>query len=395
MFLLDHLKKKKLRKSVYLSGFFLSIHFAFTSYISSSYLANFVSEAYVGIIYSIASVLAIIFLFGIPVLIKQFGNVQLMATLNFILMGIILVLASNNSAWVIISFFMAYYVLGLGIQYAIDLYLESVSDDEETGQIRTWFLTVLHLALMAALISTGFILGSGENYPLIFMISLLALIPFWFLSARKFEELEKTYDTPPLREVLTKLWHKETVKEININLALAIDFIINFFYAIMIIYMPIYLHQYIGLPWSEIGFIFAFMLLPFVIFLPPLGILADKKLGEKEIMSTGLIIAGLACILIATTTSTNPIIWGLLLFLSRVGISAVEGMKESFLFKHITPGDAGILSISRNTRPFAYIIAPIVASGFLFFFSFSGLFIFLGLVTWFGLRYSLVMVDTK
>lgn len=395
MFFLDKIKKKKLRRSVYLSGFFLSVHFAFTSYINSSFLATFVGETYVGVIFSIASILAIIFLFAIPTLIKQLGNVQLMATLNFILMGIIIVLASNNLAWVIISFFMAYYVLGLAIQYAIDLYLESVSDDEDTGQIRTLFLTVLHLALMTSLIITGFVLGDGNNYPLIFMISLLALIPFWFISSRKFEELEKEYETPPLKDVLVKLWKKETVKERNINKALAIDFLINFFYALMIIYMPIYLHQYIGLPWSEIGFIFAFMLLPFVIFLPPLGILADKKLGEKEILSTGLIIAGLSCVLIAITDSTNPIVWGLLLFLSRVGISAVEGMKESFLFKHINPGDAGILSISRNTRPLAYIIAPLIASLFLFFFDFSSLFIFLGLTTWFGLRYSLTMVDTK
>lgn len=390
-----HNLKTKIRRSVYISGFFLSIHLAFTAYISSSFLSGFIDPTYIGTIYSIASILAIAFMFTLPTLIKKFGNVQTIITLNFILIVFLSILAFETTAWLAIGFFIIYYVVGLSIQYAVDLYLEVVSDDKQTGQIRNLFLTILNLAIMISLIATGLVLGDGENYNLIFLISLIALTPFWYISATRFKEITISYTASPLTNTIAHLWRAKTVQEKNINKALAIDFLINFFYSLMIIYLPLYLHQYIGLTWSAIGFIFAFMLLPFIILPPFLGSLADKKLGEKEILSAGLIITGLACILIALIDSPNPILWALVLLLSRVGISAVEGMKESFLFKHLTAGDAGLLSISRNTRPLAYVISPIIASVFLLFFDFKFIFIFLGLVMWFGLRYSLAIVDTK
>ena len=58
----------------------------------------------------------------------------------------------------------------------------------------------------------------------------------------------------------------------------------------MVIYTPIYLHEHIGLPWSDIGIIFTIMLLPFVLFEFPAGKLADGKWGEKEPPIIGIIL---------------------------------------------------------------------------------------------------------
>jgi MFS family permease len=87
----------------------------------------------------------------------------------------------------------------------------------------------------------------------------------------------------------------------------------------MTVYCPIYLHTTIGLSWSEIGVIITVMLLPFVLIELPLGRLADKKYGEKEIMIIGFLILGLSTMGLAFITSTNVWVWAIALLVTRIG----------------------------------------------------------------------------
>src|SRR5205085_6397253 len=57
------------------------------------------------------------------------------------------------------------------------------------------------------------------------------------------------------------------------------------------IYIPLYLHNHAGLPWSVIGIIYALSMLPFIFLQMPVGFLADKKFGEKEFIIGGFIIS--------------------------------------------------------------------------------------------------------
>ena len=173
------------------------------------------------------------------------------------------------------------------------------------------------------------------------------------------------------------------------------QFILRFFFAWMVIYMPIYLHVHIGFSWSEIGIMFAIMLLPFALLELPAGKIADRWLGEKEILSAGFLIAALFTILVSFITSNNFFIWTATLFMMRVGASLIEIMTESYFFKHVQGDDNNIISFFRITRPAAYIIGPIVASIALIFLDLRFIFIILGLILFSGLYYSFRIEDTK
>src|SRR5690606_23149335 len=109
-----------------------------------------------------------------------------------------------------------------------------------------------------------------------------------------------------------------------------VDFVLRFFYAWMVIYTPLYLHNYIGLEWSSIGVIFTIMLIPFALFELPLGTLADRVYGEKEILIAGLAIMSISTISLFFITSSAFVVWSVALFLTRVGASAVEIMSETY-----------------------------------------------------------------
>ena len=66
-----------------------------------------------------------------------------------------------------------------------------------------------------------------------------------------------------------------------------------------------------------------------------------------------------------------------------------------YFYKHIDGEDADILSFFSMTRPLAYTIAPLLASVTLFFVDFRYIFLILGLITLFGLKYGLTLKDTK
>jgi MFS family permease len=165
----------------------------------------------------------------------------------------------------------------------------------------------------------------------------------------------------------------------------------------MTIYTPIYLHTNLGLPWSSIGIIFSIMLLPFVFVQFPAGKLADAILGEKEILSVGFIIMALATTTIFFIDSKSILVWALILLGTRVGAALVEIMCDVYFFKKVDNKNANLISFFRMSRPFAYIISPLVVAIILSVFGLDlkSLFLILGFLMFFGLRYSLAIVDTK
>ena len=138
------------------------------------------------------------------------------------------------------------------------------------------------------------------------------------------------------------------------------------------------------------------MLLPFVILEMPLGKIADKFLGEKEILNTGFLIAGISTAVLTFVDSTDPVFWGFLLFMTRVGASMIEIASETYFFKKINEGDVEILNIFRMIGPSAYVVGPIVATVLLMFIEINYLFIILGiLMAVGGTAIEMTLKDTK
>jgi MFS family permease len=162
----------------------------------------------------------------------------------------------------------------------------------------------------------------------------------------------------------------------------------------MVIFMPIYLHQYIGFSWTEISVIFSIMLLPFVLFEIPAGWLADKWCGEKEIMTIGLFVMGFALLCIPFIKSPDLMVWAIILFFSRVGASIVEIACESYFFKHVDKRDTGLISIFRLSGPVAYIIGPTLGAFSLALFPYPAVFLILSILVLGGMAISSKLKDT-
>ena len=152
----------------------------------------------------------------------------------------------------------------------------------------------------------------------------------------------------------------------------------------MIIYSPIYLHEYLGFAWNKIGIIFTIMLLPFVFLDFPLGKLSDK-IGEKKMLFVGFMISAVFTLLIPLILEPTLWLWAMILFTTRIGAAIIEIMSESYFFKSVTERNDDEISFFRNTGPLSFLIAPLCATGLLFVLpSFKYLFFVLGAVMFIG-----------
>lgn len=385
-------EKHRLRLLAYSAGFFLSFSTAIGAYINSSFIAQFVGEQRVGLFYSLAAVISLLASWQGLRFLRRFGNRR-----SIIFLGIANFLALSNLAidngrqsgvWLVV----AYIVLSFLTAINLDIYLEELSDDQVTGHIRGVFLTVNNLAWLASPFLASQ-LTSGSNFSSVYTIAAIALLPFIYIATRHLTEVMKREEehlslTAGFRRVFA-------TKNPDLRRIMTVDLLLNFFSAMMVIYMPIYLHEHIGLAWTQIGLIFTIMLIPFVVLDVPLGRIADLWWGERELLVGGLTIIIIACLIITQISSTSVVLWAAVLLFSRIGAATVEAMKETYLFKIIDGRDANIVFISRSMYPIAYIFAPIIASIFLSFFSFSYLFTLLGLLFIVGLPVAIGLRDTR
>jgi MFS family permease len=205
---------------------------------------------------------------------------------------------------------------------------------------------------------------------------------------------EPTYHTQSIIETIKKSYRDFSTRNHDIQLIFMVNLLLQIFYTWIVIYSPLYLiHQ--GFNWEQIGIIFSIMLLPFLLFELPLGRIADRWLGEKEILTVGFIILGVSTMSLAFIHSSSLVIWATALFMTRVGASCVEIMSETYFFKQIHKGDAPVISLFRFARPISLLVAPIAAAFTILVLGETVAFLILGLLMLFGLRFVYPLVDTR
>jgi Na+/melibiose symporter-like transporter len=379
----------KRRLVMYAIGFVFNLSYAIPTYVNSTFLSQIIGDKLVGIIYTASSILAIAAFIEIPGIMKRFGNFRTTICLLFLEIFSLAGLVLGNNTLAIISAFMLNFVCIALINFTLDVFLEGFSSNTQTGRIRGTFLTIANTAWLISPFIASRVLGENA-FGNIYASSGLLLIPvvglvFFSLGNIK----EPAYVKMPFWKSFGEVWSDKNIKGV-----LFIQFLLQFFYAWMIIYTPLYLHDTIGFDWGTIGGIFTFMLLPFVLLDLPLGRLADRN-GEKKVLSLGFILIGLATFLMAFITDHNPVIWTIALFLTRLGSASVEVMADTYFFKKVDATRTNIISFSRMMRPFAYILSPVIATILFTVFDVKGLFVFLGLLMLYGVRYSLAIEDTK
>lgn len=375
---------------IYILTLVFSLHLTPAFYINSSFLETFISSKFVGYTYTASSIITIIAVLGIRQILTRFGNYKTFLAIIFIeLISLLIMAFSANTILVVCAFIASFTAVTLSF-FHIDIFLESLSDDKSTGSTRGIYLTSLNTAFILGPLIASLLLKDGSFWK-VYLLGAVLLVPVVYILmtyTKDFKDPE--YKKPELRKTSMHIW-----KDKNLHNIFCAGFILRFFFSWMVIYTPIFLTQTIGFSISETTLIISIALIPYVLLEAFLGKIADRKYGEKEILTIGLLITAISTGAMSFVTSNNFLLWVSILFVTRIGASMIEVMTETYLFKKISSSDVNILSFYRIVRPFAYTISPVIASLMLLFIDIKYLFIILAIIVFYGIRFSLSLKDTK
>ncbi len=345
-------------KFMYLAGLFLAFHYALTVYINSSFLNQYFSEKTVGLLYTGASLVTLLALIASSSILKRIGNVSFVITALLLEITALIGLFRTDNLMLIKVFFIMHLALSPLLVFGFDLFLEEMLHNErKTGRIRSLYMTSINVAFVAAPLVTGRIV-SMSSYNVLYLVSALFCILLFFIIVDNLRQVK----IKKFREVNFYDSVKKFAPRRDLDRIFVISFLLSSFYATMVIFAPLYLHEYIGFDWETIGLMFTVMLLAFVLFEAPLGKMFDKSHIEKDTLMVGFAIMSIATISMFFVNTPDVLLWTALLFLSRVGASFVEIAVEYSFFKRVTDQDVGFISIFRMASPLAYIIVPAIVS---------------------------------
>lgn len=342
-----------------LGNFFSAAHFFLIIYILAPYLATLMPAAVSGLAISLGAVVTLTLFPTLPRLVRKYGPRRLGIILAALEALILLALAFNPTPLLAVLLAALACAVSPFIAYQLDLLLEAtVTDEGSTGRYRTAFLTAANVALVLAPIITGFLLDDSERYDLVFLVAALTLLPFIYVMVRGKFPVSVLPQKTNVKEACLCIIRDKDLRAIAIA-----GGVLQIFFHIAPLYIPLYLHTALGIPWSELGWMFAVMLIPFVLLEYPAGWLADTKIGDRRLLAAGFVIMGLALAATGLITQSTPLVAiVVVLVLSRTGAALVEAMVESHFFRRVSAEDANTVSIFRMLRPLGALIAPVVGS---------------------------------
>lgn len=359
---------------VYIATFFYALQYAVVLYSLSTYISDRVGEANLGLVYSAVAVISILISYNFAWLERRLGVRLVTLICIAITLLCLALLATITAISITIVAVIAYLAFEFILLICFDLYIETLSKDALTGNIRGINLTMQSMAFVFGPMIMGLVVVEG-NYGPMFLTSALLMLPIAFIYISSLHTV-KTVAPRPGRVI-------DAIKTLGKNQDLRTIFFsgcaLELFYNWMTIYTPIYLYAHMGFSVSDTAIIFPIMLMPFVLFQLPLGILSDRYWGEKEILIAGYVIAGVSTAGLYFLQTPNVLLWALMLFLTRTGASMIEVMNETYFFKKVGAKDASVIMLFRNARQYNNIIGPLVAGLVLIFLPFKMLFIILGL----------------
>lgn len=384
----EKLDENKLKLTSFVT-FLMGFSQAVLVYVLSSYFKLATGTESVGIFYAVSYAIFLIILLNLHKLVRLWGksNVFYFSLLAKLIVIVFLIFSGPSMAGILLL--MLYIILGHIEWVAMDVIIESFSVDKMSGRIRGLHLTILNAGFLFGPFVSTYILDKMDFqgifvFALIFncFVFVFALIGFRNIN-HKFAQKLKVFD------IIKKVMAKKNILRIYY-----ISFVLEFFYALMIIYTPIYLRD-LGYSWENIGWIFTAMLVPFVLLQYPMGILADKKTGEKEFLIFALLIMTCSTLAIYFIGTGTVLMWAIALFATRIGAALIEILRDSYFFKKIDAYDVDVINFFRTSLPLAYIAATTLSSFILFFLPIKFAFILTGLVVLSAMYPAFKLVDNK
>jgi MFS family permease len=291
------------------------------------------------------------------------------------------------------TLFLIHFCLQAIILVCLNVFIETFTNHAQAGMVRGIFLTLLNLGILIAPFFGGALLSLGYSFTLLYTVAALTLLPFiYFLHRFMRHAPDPAYHSVDVLKAIQYAWDNK-----NLRGAFVAVFLLECFYAFMVIYFPIYIVG-IGIPLlTYLTAIVPISLIPLVVLPYELGIIADKKLGEKEFLILGLLVTAMSLLIMAILSTTVTIVWILVLVLSRIGAASIETMVYTYFYKKIGPEDVSLTAAFTNMRSTAtiamtavsIIIAPLITTYP------QLMFLILALALLYGITYILPIKDTR
>ncbi len=365
-------KKQKLNQSqthlLYGTAFFLGLCGSLILYTASTYFSEVWGAENVGFVYACIFASNLVFLFFLHSIIFFFGKTMMFYILLFTqILCVFFVSLLDVSFFGAIFLMISSLILSL-LWTVLDSLLEDFSLDEFSGRIRGTYLATMNAGLLLGPLLSAVLIDS-YGYAGLYFVALFFFVVLFSISLGAFYGINYKIKTKvSLSKIVSQI--KESP---NILYIYWISFTLDFFYAILIVFTPIYFLQ-LGLSWSDIGLILSFALIPFVLLQYPVGYLADKHTGEKELILLSFIIIIVTVSLMPQIETKSILIWTIIMVVGRIGAALLEVLRDSYFYKQINGNDIGLIHFFRTSRPIAYITASLLSSFFLIFIPISEIF---------------------
>lgn len=392
--------RRRLQFAHYTALLLLSLHWAFVLYINSSYINQLASPRIIDILYIVGAVATIGGFFYASHILTRFGNIFLIKALTLIEFCALVGMGLSSNPYIGLSLFVVHQAVVPIILFNLDIIMEVIigEREESTGTQRGVLLTIMSLTTALAPLALGKLISiahdiniGASDFILVYLLSAFFLIPFIYVVLSRFKTFkDPLYPHFKIREGITEFWRFKDIR--NVFFA---HFLLQIFFTWMVIYTPLYLSSVIGLSWEEIGTVLFVGLMAYVILEYAIGRIADLYIGEKEMMAMGFAITAIATSWFIFLDNASIALWMTAMFLTRVGASFIETTTESYFFKHTEGKDTNVISLFRITRPLSYVVGPVLGGLTLHYFSFSFLFVVLGLLMIPGLFFAMALRDTK
>jgi len=393
LFLTDGQGKEITFTLIYIISTIFAFQTLLTAYTSSTYLEQFITGEYVGLVYAAGAIGAIIITLNSTKILRVIGNSKfVLLTMSLITILLVIIGLAINSI-ITITAFVLFLAINPQIYFNIDIFLETIIGENEhsTGSKRGIILTVMSIASFFSPIAMSYIVGPENNLSAVYFIAAAIGLMFIAFIVARFRHF---YD-PPYPSIRIKEMVKSAVKNSDIRIVLYAQFLLQFFFIWAVVYFPLYLATEIGLNWDQIGKIIAVGLFAFVILEYPTGKIADLYTGEKELMAIGFFILAVSTASISFLVTSNIVTWMILIFASRVGASLIEITTESYFFKQVDGNNSNLIAFFRLTRPLAALFGTLLGSLSLYFLPFNLIFVVLGLILVTGIFATIKLNDTK
>ncbi len=358
-------------------------------YTISAYFKNIWNSVNIGWTFIIANIILLIILLNIHKFVRVVGRATLFQLLVICKISIFVALIMIVGRLPETILLMSYIVLEALSWAVLRMILESYATDNRTGRVYGLNLTIINIGLiLSPIIATHLLMQFG--FIGIFYLSIIFNILIFIITFFNIHHIDVIHQK---QTNYIGLFQKLKARK-DIQRIFTISISLEFFFAIMVIYTPLYLLNN-GFSWNQIGIIFTVMLIPLILVQYPVGILADTRLGEKELLFTSFILITFSSIAFYFFGNTSMTIVMIILLISRIGAALISILRLSYFYKRIDKTDVDMIALFQTARPIAYIIAPALVGILLIYFQINSVFILIAFIALFTLYPVYKLSDNK